>query len=301
MMNDNQEISKPQAPPRKRLRRWLRGVLITAGVLLGLLLCAFLLMRFAYPAYLQSRLPADAPRIAFSLDNTLLGKIGITDASYVRVIAAAGGRLIKFRPDMAGDPNVDPDRVKMLLEEKEIDAVLLAGGGDVDPALYGGDPNTVMLVHRLRDDFEIPLVRAARDKGLPILGICRGCQLINVALGGTIRNLRKEPDVAERHMVLTGHPVSIEPDSNLGRTLGVAAIAKAVSLHGNCVAEPGEGVRIIAAGPEDVPEAIEADSPGGKGWILGIQWHPELTYDDKVQHKIYRVFVDRARESRRQR
>jgi putative glutamine amidotransferase len=254
-----------------------------------------------YPVWLQSRLPLDAPRIAFSLDNTLLGRIGITDASYERVIAAAGGRLIKFRPDMAGDPNVDPEVVKALLEEERIDAVLLAGGGDVDPALYGGDPNTTMLVHRLRDDFEIILIRAAVDRGVPVLGICRGCQIINVALGGTIRNLRKEPEVADQHMVLTGHAVTLEPNSNLARSLGVAALGKVVSLHGNCVAELGEGVRIVATGPKDVVEAIEADSAGGKGWITGIQWHPELTLDDKVQHKIYKVFVNRARESRQQR
>lgn len=139
------------------------------------------------------------------------------------------------------------------------------------------------------------------DRGVPVLGICRGCQIITVALGGTIRNLRKEPEVADLHMVLTGHAVTLEPNSNLAETLGVAALGKVVSLHGNCVAEPGEGVRIVATGPENVVEAIEADSAGGKGWITGIQWHPELTLDDKVQHKIYKVFVDRARKSRQKR
>ena len=297
-MNDEKKSDTPKTP---RKRRWLRRVAIGAGVLIGILISVFLLIRFAYPVWLQSRLPEDAPRIAFSLDNTLLGQIGITDASYERVIAAAGGRLIKFRPDMAGDPNVDPEAVKALLEEDRIDAVLLAGGGDVDPALYGGDPNTTMLVHRLRDDFEIALIRAAVDRGVPVLGICRGCQIINVALGGTIRNLRKEPEVADLHMVLTGHAVTLEPNSNLAQALGVVALGKVVSLHGNCVAELGEGVRVVATGPEDVVEAIEADTAGGKGWITGIQWHPELTLDDKVQHKIYKVFVNRARESRQRR
>lgn len=102
-------------------------------------------------------------------------------------------------------------------------------------------------------------------------------------------------------MVLTGHAVTLEPNSNLARTLGVVALGKVVSLHGNCVAECGEGVRIVAMGPKDVAEAIEADGAGGKGWITGIQWHPELTLDDKIQHKIYKVFVNRARESRQQR
>jgi len=247
------------------------------------------------------RLPIDAPHIAFSLDNTLLGRIGITDATYQRVMTAAGGRLITFRPDAAGDPEVSPEAVTALLEEKEIDGVLLAGGGDLDPKLYGGDPKLTRLVHRLRDDFEIALIRAARQRGLPMLGICRGCQIINVALGGTVRNLRKEQDVIDRHLVLTGHPVDLVPDSNLAHTLGVGRLAKVISLHGNAVAEPAPGVRVAAIGPSDIIEAIEADTAGGKGWIVGIQWHPELTLDDQVQHKVYKVLVDRARKARERR
>ncbi len=231
-MIDEQTTDTSEAlPPAKRRRRWLRRLIIASAVLIGILISIYLLLRFVYPLWLQSRLPKDAPRIAISLDNTLLGQIGITDASYERVIAAAGGRLIKLRPDMAGDPKVDPEAVKALLEEKRIDAVLLAGGGDVDPKLYGGDPNLTMLVPPLRDDFEIPLVRCAVRQGLPILGICRGCQLINVALGGTVRNLRKEKDVADRHMVLTGHAVDLDPNSTLAKALGVNRLAKAVSLE----------------------------------------------------------------------
>ena len=144
----------------------------------------------------------------------------------------------------------------------------------MDPKLYGGDPNLTRLVHRLRDDFEIALIRAARERGLPMLGICRGCQIINVALGGTVRNLRKEEDVIDRHMVLTGHTVELVPDSNLAQTLGVGRLAKVVSLHGNAVAEPAPGV---------------------------IQWHPELTIDDQVQHKVFEALVDRARKARERR
>ncbi len=297
-MNDEETKNSGKAtPPVRRLRRWLRRI----GIALALLIGIYVLFRLVYPVWIDMRLPTDAPRVAFSLDNTLLGRIGITDATYQRVMTKAGGRLITLRPNAAGDPDVNPEAVTALLEEKEIDGVLLAGGGDVDPKLYGGDPNLTRLVHRLRDDFEIALIRAARQRGLPMLGICRGCQIINVALGGTVRNLRKEQDVIDRHLGLTGHPVDLVPDSKLAETLGVRHLTKVVSLHGNAVGEPAPGVRIAATGPDGVVEAIEADSAGQTGWIVGIQWHPELTLDDQVQHKVYKELVDRARKVRKRR
>ncbi|MHC4431170.1 MAG: gamma-glutamyl-gamma-aminobutyrate hydrolase family protein [Planctomycetota bacterium] len=256
---------------KRRLRRWLRQIAIVLAVLIG----AFVLFRLIYPVWTNSRVPADAPRIAFSLDDTLLAYLGITDTPYQRVMSAAGGRLVTLRPDAAGDP-VDPNEVKALLEKERIDGVLLPGGGDVDPSLYGGDPNATMLVHRLRDDFEIALFGAAREKGLPIVGICRGCQLINVAMGGTVRNLRLEPELSKQHLVLRGHPVDIVPDSILAGILGVTHLEKVVSTHGNCVAELAPGVKVAATGPGGTIEAIEADSGANKGWIIGIQWHPPL-------------------------
>lgn len=297
-MNDEETKNSGKAiPPARRLRRWLRRIAIAMAILIGI----YLVFRLIYPVWISAHLPADAPRIAFSLDNTLLGRVGITDVTYQRVMTAVGGRLITMRPDAAGDPDVNPEAVKILLEEKQIDGVLLTGGGDVDPKLYGGDPNTTRLVHRLRDDFEIALIRAARERGLPMLGICRGCQILNIALGGTIRNLRKEQDVKGRHLVLTGHTVDLDPGSKLAETLGVRHLTKVISLHGNAVGEPAPGVRIAAIGPGGVVEAIEADSAGQAGWIVGIQWHPELTLDDQVQHKVYKELVDRARKVRKRR
>ena len=294
MKNEKAQESPAKARPKRgRLKRWLRRIVIALAVLIGV----FVLFRLIYPVWTNSRVPADAPRIAFSLDNSLLGWVGIPDATYQRVMSAAGGRLVTLRPDAAGEP-VDPDAVRALLEDKRIDGVLLPGGGDVDPNLYGGDPNTTMLVHRLRDDFEIALIRAARKKGLPILGICRGCQIINVAMGGGVRNLRLEPEIKEQHFVLKGHPVDLMPDSKLAEILGVTRLEKVVSLHGNCVAEPAPGVKVAATGPGGIIEAIEADSADNKGWIIGIQWHPEMTLDKHVQHRVFKSLVDRARTHR---
>jgi putative glutamine amidotransferase len=297
-MNDEKTRNSGKAiPPARRLRRWLGRIGIALAIPIGI----YVLFRLIYPVWIQTHLPADAPRIAFSLDNSLLGRVGITDATYQRVMTAASGRLITLRPDAAGDPEVDPEKVEALLEDEQIDGVLLTGGGDVDPKLYGGDPNTTMLVHRLRDDFEIALIRAAKQRGLPMLGICRGCQILNIALGGTVRNLRKEQDVKDLHLVLTGHAVDLAPDSKLAETLGAKHLTKVVSLHGNAVGEPAPGVRIAATGPGGVVEAIEADTTGGRGWIVGIQWHPELTLDDQVQHKAYKMLVERARKARARR
>lgn len=285
--------------PKKRPKRWRRRVFIAVGILIGILLATYLLLHFVYPLWLQRNVPEDAPRIAFSLDNSLLGRIGITDVTYQRVVAEAGAQLVTLRPDAAGEPEVDPDAVKALLKNEKIHGVLLTGGGDVDPNVYGGPPGKTMLLHRLRDDFEIALIRAARQANLPVLGICRGCQIINVALGGTVRNLRIEKDVKKRHLSLKGHPIELTPDSMLAKTLGVTRLERVVSLHGQAVGDLGEGVRIAATGPGAVTEAIEADTPSQEGWILGIQWHPELTLDDEVQHRVFEILVQRARAVQR--
>jgi putative glutamine amidotransferase len=287
--NKKTRNSSIKISPTKRIKRWLGRIGITLAVLIGI----YILFRLIYPVWIDTRLPADAPRIAFSLDNSLLGRIGITDATYQRVMTAAGGRLITLRPDAVGVP-VSTEKIEALLEKEKIDGVLLTGGGDVDPNLYGGDPNSTMLVHRLRDDFEITLIRVARQQGLPILGICRGCQIINVALGGTVRNLRKELDIKSHHLTLSGHAVDLNPDSKLAETLGVTHLAKVISLHGNSVGKPAPEVTVAATGPGGVIEAIEADSAGQKGWIVGIQWHPELTFDKQVQQKVFKSLVDRA-------
>ena len=297
-MSSNRKTENPgkQITLTRRIKRWLGRIGIAIAVLIGI----YVLFRLIYPTWINMRLPADAPRIAFSLDNSLIGKIGITDATYQRVMTAAGGRLITLRPDAAGIP-VSVEKIEALLKDERIDGVLLTGGGDVDPNLYGGDPNSTMLVHRLRDDFEIALIRKARQRGLPILGICRGCQIINVALGGTVRNLRKEQDVKGLHLTLSGHAVDLNPDSKLAETLGVTHLAKVISLHGNSVGKPAPEVTVAATGPGNVIEAIEADSAGQKGWIVGIQWHPELTLDKQVQQKVFKSLVDRARTVRERR
>jgi len=113
-----------------------------------------------------------------------------------------------------------------------------------------------------------------------------------------VRNLRLEPELKEQHFVLKGHTVDIGPESELAAIFGVTRLERVVSIHGNSVAELAPGIRVVATGPGGTVEAIEADSGDNRGWIIGIQWHPEMTNDKQVQHKVFNTFVDRARKVR---
>jgi len=150
----------------------------------------------------------------------------------------------------------------------------------------------------LRDDFEIELIRAAARRDLPILGICRGCQILNVAFGGTLRNLRNEEVLNKTHLTLSGHSVELVPESRLADILGVTHLEDVISLHGQAVDRPGEGVTIVGTGDGGVAEAVEVAPAGADAWIIGIQWHPELALIDDVQNRLFAEFIDQAREMR---
>jgi putative glutamine amidotransferase len=272
-----------------RKRRRLRWVAVLFFILVAV--CIFL--RFVYPFLLQASLPDDAPRIAFSVDNSIIGLIGVMELPYQRVIAAVGGRLVKVRPDAVGTADITPEKVKVFLEQNNFQGILLSGGGDIDPEISGSEPENSMLVHRLRDDFEIALVHAARQLNLPILGICRGCQVINVALGGTVRNLRNEKDIKNAHLKIKGHPVTFAPDSKLIEIFGVTNIQNAISTHGQAVDTIGSDLKIAATGPKGITEAIEADTTE---WIIGLQFHPELKFNNATQHKIFKAFIEQAKK-----
>jgi putative glutamine amidotransferase len=157
--------------------------------------------------------------------------------------------------------------------------LILTGGEDVDPAHYGATPHSALgEVHADRDAFELALVRAARARQLPTLAICRGVQIVNVALGGTlVQDLPTEwsgalphEGSAERNERV--HPVRIAAGSRLASALG-GTEATINSMHHQSVGRVADGLTAVAHAPDGVVEGVEWQS--GDWWMTGVQWHPE--------------------------
>ncbi len=232
--------------------------------------------------------PRDAPVIGFSLDTAWHAQAGITTKWYEVGLTRAGGRVLEVRPE-----NGDPDEIL-----ERIDALLLAGGGDIDPELYGGAAGDAHLVDRRRDDFELALIGGALERDMPILGVCRGIQILNVYQGGTLRNLRSDPEASAAHGIgldsMDAHPVEILAGSRLARILG-AGEHRANSFHGQAVGQVGPGLRVAAEAPHGVVEAIELPE---HRFVIGMQWHPEIF---PQQMEVFEAFLKEARAYRRRR
>ena len=200
----------------------------------------------------------------------------VSPASYVRAVQRAGGRAVLLLPDPEDVEN--PDGVLDL-----IDALVVTGGaGDVDPALYDQEPHPETgPVQEERDAYELALVRAAIGRRMPVLGICRGMQILNVAYGGGIE--QHLPDVVghEDHRHTPGtfadHEVDLESGSLAARAAGAERTA-VKSHHHQGVREIGEGLVVTGRSEDDAVEALEDPSCP---FVLGVLWHPEE--DEKSQ------------------
>ncbi len=190
---------------------------------------------------------------------------------YVRAVQRAGGRAVLLPPDP--EDAREPGAVLAL-----IDALLLTGGaGDLDPALYGYErhPETGP-VHEERDAYELALARAVLEREVPILGVCRGMQVLNVAYGGTIEQHVPDAVGHEEHRHTPGtfadHEVRLEPGSLAARAAGTELTA-VKSHHHQGVREVGEGLRVTGwSTMDDIVEALEDPS---QPFVLGVLWHPE--------------------------
>jgi putative glutamine amidotransferase len=204
-------------------------------------------------------------------------EVTLVPRSYVRAVQRAGGLGIVLPPDEAvvAEPDLLLDRV---------DGLILAGGADVDPASYGAEPHAETRgTWPDRDRFEIALARVALARDLPVLGICRGMQLLNVALGGTLDQHLPDSVGHGIHRAVSGtfgeHHVRLAPDSLACAAAGMEGFV-VWSHHHQGVEQVGEGLRVSGWSVDD--DLIEAIELPDKRFALGVVWHPEEDPDSKV-------------------
>lgn len=217
---------------------------------------------------------------------------------YLNCILQAGGEPVVISPQQITD-----DDAKSLIAR--FDGLVLMGGADVSPSLYGQESGPhIYGVLPEQDAFESALFRAALHVDVPILAVCRGMQLANVALGGTlVQHLGDLTNAAElvdhaptnfpvgAEFVL--HEVRLNEGSRIAQSMGTCTIQGA-SFHHQGIGELAPGLDIVGRSSDGLLEAFEHRDH----WLIGVQWHPEDTaVDDPAQQGLYNAFVDRARSS----
>ncbi len=241
------------------------------------------------------RISAAAPAVAVSAtsDDTLGAHRVRLNSAYIKALEIAGVVPIIV------PPLSDEDSVRVILSR--VDGVLLTGGEDVEPSLYGqprmeqcGPSNAA------RDATEIALVRAAREMKKPLLAICRGPQLLNVALGGTLfQDIPSQVEGALDHNEKDErshrvHPVEVEAGSRLADAVQSTSLS-VNSLHHQSVRDVAPALRVTATAPDGVVEGLE--TPDEDWWVLAVQWHPEEMTEapDSPDRGIFKAFADRLR------
>lgn len=174
--------------------------------------------------------------------------------------------------------------------------LVLIGGGDLDPSLYGQAPGEFLYgVNRLRDVFEVEMLRAATEIGIPVLAICRGLQLLNVARGGSLDQHITDRDGLEAHGVPAGgdpvmHEVRLDPQSDLFSVMRVERVLSSCHHH-QAVATLGAGLQPVAWSDDGIVEGVE----DVRASVVAVQWHPEDTAaQDPAQQRLFDSLVERS-------
>ena len=220
--------------------------------------------------------------------------IGITRCSaiddYVESVTRAGGRPVIL--EVGDDPAVSLAR---------IDGLLLTGGPDVDPAEYGEPPHSSVELDRARDAFEMPLTRKALATDMPMLAICRGIQVLNVAAGGTLmQDIPSAVPSTLKHTVAKpkdaiAHSIDVRPSTKLANVLHTSSAGPSCAVnsrHHQSIARVASDFVVSAVSPDGVVEAIERPSAT---FCLGVQWHPENFWRTGEFDRLFDAFVDACR------
>ena len=214
------------------------------------------------------------------------------NSAYLFAVQQAGGVPVVLPPQLSAASLTRLGRGR--------DGLLLTGGGDLDPALFGEAPHpTLYDVAPARDTLESLVVRIALERGLPVLAVCRGIQLLNVALGGTLfQDVGADPGTELRHSQAAPrdqptHTVTVKAGSRLAETLGADEI-EVNSMHHQAVKALGEGLIPVAWAPDQIIEGVEMTDPSR--FVLGVQWHPEeLCGHSEPARRLFAALVSSAR------
>lgn len=192
--------------------------------------------------------------------------------------------------------NVSAQRLTPTAEKlgSHIAGVIIGGGNDIDPGIYGGDVSTSPSVDPARDSYELDVLAEADRRSLPVLGICRGAQLINVHCGGTLfGDLAKYRKLtSNKGTLLPRKQISISPDSSLADWID-GTEARVNSLHHQAVKETGRDLQITARDRDGIVQAIESTAGPLR---VGVQWHPEYLLQRRDQRRLFAGFVRACRE-----
>jgi putative glutamine amidotransferase len=203
-----------------------------------------------------------------------------------RWCVAAALRFYGARPLQLG-PGADLDR-------NAYDGVVVTGGHDIDPVLYAAEPEVEPLHDKARDHFESRVIDDALAKGLPLLGICRGAQLLNVRRGGSLfQDLKRthRRKTSNRRTVLPLKTCCMEPGTLLAEVMGTSD-AKINSLHNQAVDRVGGGLTVVGRDFDGIVQAVE---DRGYGFLVGVQWHPEFLIYIPRQLRLFGALVRAAR------
>jgi putative glutamine amidotransferase len=234
------------------------------------------------------------PRIGVSMSITVgtSPERAYVNSTYLNAIQLAGGVPIALPPQLSGR---SWERLAAGL-----DGLLLTGGGDIDPALFGEAPHpTVFDVAPVRDTFDAAAARWALERHVPLLCSCRGIQVLNVALGGSLyQDVGTEPGTTLTHSQKEPrdqppHKVKVTPGSRLAEVLGADEV-EVNSMHHQAIKGLGRGLTAVAWAPDQIVEGVEL--PDHPGFVLGVQWHPEeLIAHSEPARRLFGALVTRAR------
>jgi putative glutamine amidotransferase len=226
------------------------------------------------------------------VSNTPFGEMerAYVNSTYVKGVLRAGG--VPLIIPCFGDPDVIKRQVEIC------DAFLFSGGGDIDPSQYGEEPDCRLgEIDPTIDDFQLSLYAEVEKSGKPVLGICRGLQIINTVKGGNLyQDINNQIPNSYQHIqsgkrTHSVHKVAVEESTKLYHIIGEAEVS-VNSLHHQSIRELGQGLRVSARAGDGVIEAVESDS---EEKIIGVQWHPEDMIDtSEVMNNLFQWLVDQS-------